>query len=308
MVAYLGRRMLQAIPVIVGVSVLVFFMVHLIPGDPVQIMLQGSPNITPELIAKVRHQLGLDLPLYQQYFSYAGKVVQGDLGRSIWTGQTVWWEIQQQLPRTIELALWSMLTAVLIGVVLGTLAAVKRGTWFDTIVMIISQLGVSMPLFWSALILVFIFSLNLGWLPATGVGGWQRLILPVLALSSNYSAVISRMVRSSLLEVLGQDYVRVARAKGLPEYTVVMRHALRNALIPVITIVGLQFGNLLGGTVVIEQVFSRQGVGRLAYTAIMAKDFPIVQGVVLVMASTYVLLNVTVDLSYGLLDPRIRYS
>jgi peptide/nickel transport system permease protein len=299
---------MQVIPVLIGVSVLVFFMVHLIPGDPVQMMLQGSPNVTPELMAKVRHQLGLDLPLYQQYFSYAVKVIRGDLGSSIWTGQTVWWEIQQQLPRTMELAIWSMVTSVLIGVLLGTIAAVKRGTWFDTIVMIISQLGVSMPLFWSALILVFIFSLNLGWLPATGVGGWKRLILPVLALSSNYSAVITRMVRSSLLDVLGQEYVRVARAKGLTEYTVVMRHALRNALIPVITIVGLQFGNLLGGTVVIEQVFSRQGVGRLAYAAIMAKDFPIVQGVVLVMASTYVMLNVFVDMSYSLLDPRIRYN
>lgn len=308
MLVFVGRRLLQAIPVVVGVSILVFLMVHLIPGDPVQIMLMGSPHVTPELIAEVRQQLGLDLPLHQQYFNYAWKVLQGDLGESIWTGQDVAWEIRQQLPRTIELAVWSMTMAILIGVVSGTLAAVKRGSWLDSLVMGVSQLGVSMPLFWSALILIYTFSLTLGWLPATGVGGWKRLVLPTLALSTSYSAVISRMVRSSLLDVLNQDFVRVARAKGLHEFRVVVRHALRNALIPVITIVGLQFGNLLGGTVVIEQVFSRQGVGRLAYTAIVAKDFPIVQGVVLIMASIYVVLNVAVDLSYGLLDPRIRYT
>lgn len=302
------KRLLQVIPVVVGVSVLVFMMVHLMPGDPVQIMLQSSPNVTPELMAKVRNQLGLDLPLHRQYLNYAWKALHGDLGKSIWTGQTVLWEIQQQMPRTIDLTFWSMTTAISIGVVMGTLAAVKRNSWFDSLIMGISQLGVSMPLFWSALLLIFLFSLNLGWLPATGVGGWKRLILPTLALATNYSAVIARMVRSSLLEVMSLDYVRVARAKGLQEYRVVIRHALRNALIPVVTIVGLQFGNLLGGTVVIEQVFSRQGIGRLAYTAIVAKDFPIVQGVVLIMAIVYVFLNVAVDLSYGLLDPRIRYS
>jgi peptide/nickel transport system permease protein len=274
----------------------------------VLVMLQGSPNVTPELIAEVRRNLGLDVPLPQQYLSYISRVIRGDLGKSIWTGQPVWREMQGQWPSTLELTLASMGTAVVLGVTLGTLAAVRRGTWVDSTVMGISQLGVSIPLFWSGLILIFLFSLTLGWLPATGVGGWKRLLLPAFALATNYSAVIARMVRSSLLEVLSQDYIRTARAKGLAPLRVTLRHALRNALIPAITIVGLQFGNLLGGTVVIETVFSRQGLGRLAYTAILAKDFPIVQGVVLVLVLVYVLLNVAVDLSYGLLDPRIRYE
>jgi peptide/nickel transport system permease protein len=306
MLGYVSKRLLQAVPVLIGVSILVFLLIHLIPGDPVLVMLQGSPNVTPELIAEVRRNLGLDVPLPQQYLSYITRVVQGDLGKSIWTGQPVWREMHAQWPRTLELTVASMATAVVLGVTLGTLAAVRRGTWVDSIVMGISQLGVSIPLFWSGLILIFLFSLTLGWLPATGVGGWKRLLLPTLALATNYSAVITRMVRSSLLEVLGQDYIRTARAKGLAELRVTVRHALRNALIPAITIVGLQFGNLLGGTVVIETVFSRQGLGRLAYTAILAKDFPIVQGVVLLLVVVYVLLNVAVDLSYGLLDPRIR--
>jgi peptide/nickel transport system permease protein len=306
MLGYVAKRLLQAVPVLIGVSILVFLLIHLIPGDPVLVMLQGSPNVTPELIADVRRNLGLDVPLPQQYLSYISRVIRGDLGKSIWTGQPVWREMQGQWLSTLELTLASMGAAVVLGVTLGTLAAVRRGTWVDSTVMGISQLGVSIPLFWSGLILIFLFSLTLGWLPATGVGGWKRLLLPAFALATNYSAVIARMVRSSLLEVLSQDYIRTARAKGLAPLRVTLRHALRNALIPAITIVGLQFGNLLGGTVVIETVFSRQGLGRLAYTAILAKDFPIVQGVVLVLVFVYVLLNVAVDLSYGLLDPRIR--
>ena len=308
MLGYVGKRLLQAVPVLIGVSILVFLLIHLIPGDPVLVMLQGSPNVTPEMIAEVRRNLGLDVPLAQQYWSYINRAIRGDLGTSIWTGQPVWREMQGQWLSTFELTVASMTTAVVLGVGLGTLAAVRRGTWVDSIVMGISQLGVSIPLFWSGLILIFVFSLTLGWLPATGVGGWQRLLLPTLALATNYSAVIVRMVRSSLLDVLNQDYIRTARAKGLAPRRVTLRHALRNALIPAITIVGLQFGNLLAGTVVIETVFSRQGLGRLAYTAILAKDFPIVQGVVLVLVLVYVLLNVVVDLSYGLLDPRIRYD
>jgi len=307
MLRYISKRLLQAVPVLIGVSILVFLLIHLIPGDPVLVMLQGSPNVTPELIAEVRRNLGLDVPLPQQYWSYISRVIRGDLGNSIWTGQPVWREMQGQWPSTLELTITSMATAIVLGVTLGTLAAVMRGTWVDSTVMGISQLGVSIPLFWSGLIMIFFFSLTLGWLPATGVGGWRRLLLPALALATNYSAVIARMVRSSLVEVLSQDYIRTARAKGLAELPVTLHHALRNALIPAITIVGLQFGNLLGGTVVIETVFSRQGLGRLAYTAILAKDFPIVQGVVLVLVLVYVLLNVAVDLSYGLLDPRIRY-
>ena len=249
MLRYVGKRLLQAVPVLIGVSILVFLLIHLIPGDPVLVMLQGSPNVTPEMIAEVRRNLGLDVPLPQQYWHYINRVIRGDLGTSIWTGQPVWREMQGQWLSTFELTVASMATAVVLGVTLGTLAAVRRGTWVDSLVMGISQLGVSIPLFWSGLILIFLFSLTLGWLPATGVGGWKRLLLPTLALATNYSAVIARMVRSSLLDVLSQDYIRTARAKGLAPPRVTLRHALRNALIPAITIVGLQFGNLLAGTV-----------------------------------------------------------
>lgn len=293
---------------LLGVSVLVFLMIHLIPGDPVQIMLQGSPTVTPEQIAEVRHELGLDLPLPVQYGQYLSRALQGDLGRSMQTRRPVMKEIAVQLPHTVELTVWAMLTACAIGVVSGTVAAVRHNTWVDSATMTLSQLGVSVPLFWSGLILIFVFSLTLGWFPVTGIGGWKRMVLPTLALATNYSAVISRLVRSSMLEVMGLDYIRVARAKGLAENVVIYRHALRNALVPVVTIVGLQFGNLLGGTVVIETVFSRQGLGRLMLTAMLGKDFPIVQGVVLFLSVVYVVLNMVVDLSYVLLDPRIRYA
>jgi ABC-type dipeptide/oligopeptide/nickel transport system permease component len=307
MLHVLARRLIGAIPVVFGVSVAVFMMVHLLPGDPATIMLQGAPA-TAEDIAELRRQLGLDQPIYEQYGQWIGRVLQGDLGTSIHTRRSVLDEILAVFPATVRLALAAMMVAVVLGVTLGVIAAVRQNTWLDTASMGTALFGVSMPDFWIGLLLILVFSVRLGWFPATGTGDLRHLVLPALALGANFSAIIARLVRSSLLEVMRQDYVLSARAKGLTQRVVIFRHALRNALIPVVTIVGLQFGNLLGGAVVIETVFARQGLGRLAITAILAKDFPLIQGVVLFAAIVYVVLNIVVDLSYAWLDPRIKYE
>jgi ABC-type dipeptide/oligopeptide/nickel transport system permease component len=307
MLRFLAERLLGAVPVLFGVSIAVFMMIHLLPGDPATIMLQGAPA-SAEDIAELRHQLGLDRPLQNQYASWVGRALQGDLGESIHTRRSVTKEIFGVFPSTLRLALAAIGLAMLLGVTMGVIAAIKQNTWLDSLSMSTALLGVSMPDFWIGLLLILVFSVNLGWFPATGIGGWDHVVLPALALGANFAAIIARLVRSSVLEVMRQDYVRTARAKGLAEQFVIIRHALRNALIPVVTIVGLQFGNLLGGAVVIETVFARQGIGRLAITAILAKDFPLIQGVVLLSAVVYVLLNILVDLSYAVLDPRITYD
>ena len=307
MLAYVRGRLIAAVPVVLGVSVAVFLMLHLVPGDPISVMFADS-SLPPEQIAMLRQQLGLDDPLPVQYARFIGKAVQGDLGRSIRTNRPVLQEILNQLPSTIELTVAAMVVAVLVGMVLGCLAALGRNTWLDGVSMAVSLLGVSMPSFWLGLMLIFLFSVALGWLPATGEGGLERLIMPALSLGLFAAAVIARLTRSSMLEVLGQEYVRTARAKGLRERVVVIRHALRNALIPVVTMVGLQAGILLSGAVVIETVFSRQGLGRLIVNGILAKDFPLVQGAVLFTALMYVLVNLIVDLAYAWLDPRIHYE
>lgn len=307
MLRFFAGRFTAAVPVLLGVSVAVFLMVHLLPGDPATIMLQGAPA-SAEDIRALRHELGLDRPLYVQYGTYVGRVLRGDFGTSIHTRRSVLKEITSVFPATLRLALAAMGVAIALGVVLGVLAAVRQNTWVDTVSMSTALVGVSMPDFWVGLLLILIFSVSLGWLPATGTGGLDHIVLPALALGANFSAIIARLVRSSLLEVLRQDYVRTARAKGLSHRAVVLRHAMRNAVIPVVTILGLQFGNLLGGAVVIETVFARQGFGRLAITAILAKDFPLIQGAVLFAAVTYVFLNILVDFSYALLDPRIKYE
>jgi peptide/nickel transport system permease protein len=307
MLRFLAERLLGAVPVLFGVSIAVFMMIHLLPGDPATIMLQGAPA-SAEDIAELRHQLGLDRPLQNQYASWVGRALQGDLGESIHTRRSVTKEIFGVFPSTLRLALAAIGLAMLLGVTMGVIAAIKQNTWLDSLSMSTALLGVSMPDFWIGLLLILVFSVSLGWFPATGIGGWDHVVLPALALGANFAAIIARLVRSSVLEVMRQDYVRTARAKGLAEQIVIIRHALRNALIPVVTIVGLQFGNLLGGAVVIETVFARQGIGRLAITAILAKDFPLIQGVVLLSAVVYVLLNILVDLSYAVLDPRITYD
>lgn len=307
MLAYVRGRLLAAVPVVLGVSIAVFLMLHLVPGDPIAVMFADSA-LPPEQVAMLRKQLGLDDPLPVQYLRFIGNAVQGDLGRSIRTNRPVLPEILNQLPSTIQLTVAAMGVAIAIGMALGCIAALGRNTWVDAVSMAVSLLGVSMPSFWLGLMLIFLFSVALGWLPATGEGGLERLFMPSLALGLYAAAVIARLTRSSMLEVLGQEYIRTARSKGLRERVVVLRHALRNALIPVITMIGLQAGILLSGAVVIETVFSRQGLGRLIVNGILAKDFPVVQGAVLFTAMMYVLVNLIVDLAYAWVDPRIHYE
>ncbi len=294
-------------PVLLGISVAVFLMMHMVPGDPAKMML-GELAVQKEAVENLRRVLGLDDPVPVQYWRFLTRAVHGDLGRSVLENQPVARMIWQVLPSTIELTLAGLGIAVLLGVVLGVTAAVRHHTWVDNASMVVALWGVSMPTFWMGLLLIFLFSLKLGWLPATGQGGFERLIMPAFTLGYVAAAVIARLVRSSMLEVLRQDYVRTARAKGLADRLVVYRHALKNALIPVVTVLGLQFGALLGGTVVIETIFSRPGVGRLAVTSILNKDFLVTQGTVLMSAVFYTLVNLIVDFSYALLDPRIRYD
>jgi len=301
---YLARRILAVVPVLFGVTLAVFSMLFLVPGDPVKMMLAEFVT-SPDQIAEMRAQLHLDEPLPQQYGRFVANALRGDLGTSIRSRRPVATEIAENVASTAQLALASMAIAVAIGVPLGLLAALFR-TWLDVGSMVVALLGVSMPSFWLGLLLIFVFSLHLAWFPATGGGDLLHLVLPSLTLGTIASAIIARLTRSSMLEVLGQDYVRTARAKGLAWWGVVVRHALKNALIPIITIFGLQFGNLLAGAVIVETVFSRPGLGRLIVGGILAKDFPLVQGTVLFVAASYVMINVLVDFAYAFVDPRIR--
>ena len=301
------RRLAAAIPVLLGIVTVTFLVMHLLPGDPATAML--GFHVTEERAEALREELGLNDPLAVQYVRYVGDAVRLDLGRSMSKRRPVHELIIEQLPATIELAVAGMGCALIIGVVLGVLAATHRGGWLDTGSMFVSLLGVSMPSFWFGLILILVFSVQLRWVPILGIGGGLiRLILPAIALGFRSAAMIARLVRSSVLEVLRQDYIATARAKGLREGAVVYKHALRNALIPVVTLMGLQFGRLLAGSVVIENVFGREGIGTLLVGAIQVQDIPVVQGVVLVTGFAYVLVNLLVDLSYTVLDPRVRFS
>ena len=307
MLTYLARRLLAVVPVLFGVTLAVFSMLFLVPGDPVKIMLAEFVT-TPDQVAQMRAQLHLDEPILKQYGRFVVNAVRGDLGTSIRSRRPVSTEIGENVGSTAQLALASMAVAVAIGVPLGLMAALARNSWFDVGSMIVALLGVSMPSFWLGLLMIVAFSLHLGWFPATGGGDLWHLVLPSVTLGMIASAIIARLTRSSMLEVLGQDYVRTARAKGLAWWGVVVRHALKNALIPVITIFGLQFGNLLAGAVIVETVFSRPGLGRLIVGGILAKDFPLVQGTVLFVATAYVMINVLVDIAYAFVDPRIRFG
>jgi len=304
---YIFRRVLVCIPVLFGITLLVFGMVHLIPGDPAATILAQS-GAKPEAVATLRTQLGLDLPLTQQYANYMRGLLRGDLGSSLFTYRPVTEIIGQNMRSTLALALDAILLAIVLGVTLGVLAAVFHDSWSDNLLMSLAVIGVSMPSFWLALLLILLFSVGLGWLPSGGEGTWKHMILPTLVLGFNAAAVIARLVRSSMLEVLRQEYIVTARAKGLTETIVIVRHALRNSLIPVVTVIGLQFGFLFGGTVVTETVFARQGLGRVAVDAILYKDLPVVQGIVLFVAVIYMLVNLVVDLCYAFIDPRIRYG
>ena len=307
MLQYIGRRLIISIPVLWGVTTLVFLMMHLLPGDPAELMMAESGG-SSQSIAQLSHQLGLDDPLYVQYGRFLANALRGDLGRSIFTNRPVTQTILEQLPHTVQLAVAAMMVAIIIGTALGIAAALNRNTWVDSLCVTIAVAGASVPIFWSGLLLILLFSSLLHWLPATGQGSLKHLIMPATVLGLASSGSIARLVRSSMLEVLGQEYITAARSKGLSERLVVCRHALKNALIPVITVMGLQFGYLLGGTVVTETVFSRQGLGWLVVDAILWKDFPIVQGTVLLAAIAYTLVNLLVAISYAIIDPRIRYD
>lgn len=307
MISYAGRRLLGAIPVLWGVATLVFIVLRLLPGDPAEVMLSEAGG-SAAAIAELRAELGLDDPLLLQYGRYLLSLLRGDLGSSLFSRRPVASLIGEQLPSTLELALAALLVALLLGTGLGVLAAVKQGTWWDRLAMGLSIAGVSLPIFWTALLAILLFSLRLDWLPATGTGSPSHLVLPALVLGFASAGAIARLVRASLLEVFSQDYVNTARAKGLSEGLVLLRHALRNSLIPVITIAGLQFGFLMGGAVVTETIFARPGIGRLLVNAIQWKDLPLVQGIALLAAVAYTLVNLAVDLAYVVLDPRIRYD
>src|SRR3954452_17737266 len=288
---YIRGRLLRTIPVALGVSTLVFFMIHLLPGDPAQEIASRSPGMTQEAVQKIRVQLGLDQPLYKQYLSFLGRVGHGNLGRSIFTNQPVAKMIRDQVGDTLRLTFAGIFVATLLGVTLGIVAAMRHNTWLDTASMGVALLGVSMPSFWLGLLLILLFAVRLHWVPIVGGSGIKGLILPAITLGFGASAIIARLVRSSMLEVLRQDYMTTARAKGLTTSVIILRHGLKNALVPVVTIVGLQFGALLGGAVVIETVFARRGIGRMAIDAVLAKDFPVIQGTVLFAALVYVTVN-----------------
>ncbi len=305
MLRYLLFRLAIAIPTILAVSAVVFLMLYLTPGDPATIYI-GDRQATPERIAQIREAMGLNRPLVDQYLDFFVGALRGDAARSLQTNQLVSEQIAERLPSTIELTVAAFLVSVVFGTSLGVLAAVKHNRWLDTLTRLVALAGVSMPVFWLGLLAIYLFSVQLRWFPVTGQGGLDRLVLPAFTLGIVTSAPLMRLVRSAMLEVLKLDYVRTARAKGQIERIVIVNHALRNALLPVVTVLGLQLGGLLSGAVITESVFARAGLGKLIVDSILSKDFPVVQGTTLYIAILYVLVNVLVDLSYGVLDPRIR--
>jgi ABC-type dipeptide/oligopeptide/nickel transport system permease component len=304
---FIARRLLLALVVLFGVTVLTFSMIHMLPGDPVQIM-YANTTLTPQQMHEIRHALGLDQPFLLQYVHYLLNVLHGDFGTSIINQQPVLQKIDQQLPSSLELAASSMLVAIVVGFVLGIVAGSRPNTWLDTIMTFLALLGVSIPGFLLAFFLIFFFSLHLGWLPSVGSQGFDHLILPSFALGLGYAAILARLLRSSLIEVGGMQYVLTARGRGFTRSRVLMRHMLRNALIPVVTMLALQFGNMLSGAVLIEVIFGRQGIGHLLVDGIMGRDYPVVQGIVLFIAVVYVVANLLVDVLYGIIDPRIHHA
>lgn len=309
----ISRRLLLLIPMLLAVSLFTFVLLHLAPGDPVAAMAGLDPeNMNADQVARIRAELGLDDPLPVQYLRYIGNLLQGDLGRSISTKRPIGPDIVQRFPVTMELAVATMIVVVVIAIPLGVISAQKRGSWIDNLAMAISLFGVSMPNFWVGIMLILLFSLTLGWLPSVGRGNGlvdelKSLILPALTLGTSLTGLVTRVTRSSMLEVLDQDYMRTARAKGLSPRTVTTRHGLRNALIPVLTILSLQFASLLSGAVIVETVFAWPGMGRFTVDAIWRRDYPVIMACVLVFATIFVLVNLVVDVLYAVIDPRIRY-
>ena len=314
MINFIMRRLLLAIPTLIGVTFLIFLSIRLVPGDPAIAL--ASELATPELVARVREELGLDQPMLIQYTTYISRILQGDLGRSVRSGLPVVEEIEVRLPRTMLLAVVSLVTSSMLAIPIGVYAASRPNSFFDGGSMIFALLGVSMPIFWLGLMLMILFAVQIPqWLglngpvlPPTGSGTWQHLVMPVMALAANSMAIQTRMTRACMLEVLRQDYIRTARAKGQRERTVIYHHALRNALLPIVTIIGLQFGTLLGGAVLTETVFAWPGIGRLLVDSIGFRDYPVIQGTVLVIAVGFILTNILVDTLYAYLDPRIQHK
>ena len=305
--SFLGYRLLHSAFVVAGVLVLVSVMIHLVPGDPAQLMVGDAP-VSAEQLRIIRHSLRLDRPLYVQLADDAWRFAAGDLGRSLRSGRPISDSLRAALPSTLSLAVAAMVFGLLVGVPAGVLASVRRGGWLDTSVTAFAVVGISLPSFWTGILLIVVFAVQLGWLPTSGQAGLRALVLPALTLGWYPAGALARLLRSSMLEVLRKDYVGVARAKGLRERTVVVRHALRNALLPTVTLGSVQFGTLLSGAIVTETVFARDGVGRLVVDGILQRDFPVVQGVVLLIAVIYTLVNLATDIMYAWLDPRIRYS
>ncbi|MEE3717726.1 ABC transporter permease [Tumidithrix elongata RA019] len=331
---YILKRSLGVVPVLLGITLLVFCLLHLIPGDPAVVLL--GERATPDQVASLRQQLGLNAPLPLQYLAFLTRLVQFDLGQSIISGIPIIAELRNRVPATVELSVAATTVAIAIGMPFGILAAVRKNSWIDRLMMTGSLIGVSLPIYWLGLLLVYLFAVNLRWLPPSGrlstnlemnfqpitgfyvLDGLLRLdftifrdaiahlILPALTLGTIPLAIIGRMTRSAMLEVLSQDYIRTAKAKGLSDRLVILRHALRNALLPIVTVIGLQFGTLLGGAILTETIFAWNGIGSWVYDGILARDYPVVQGAVIVIASAFVIVNLLVDISYSFLDPRIR--
>ncbi|MBE9125785.1 MULTISPECIES: ABC transporter permease [unclassified Coleofasciculus] len=332
---YIAKRLLNLIPVLLGITLLVFTFLHLIPGDPAIVML--GERATPEQLEALREQLGLNEPLPLQYLTFLTNLLRLDFGTSIISGIPIIEEIKTRWPATFELSLAAMIVAVILGIPAGVLAAVRKNTWTDNLSMTASLIGVSMPVYWLGLLLIYLFAVNLNWLPPSGrisieaglnfqpITGFYvldtllklnfktlldvlpHLILPALTLGTIPLAILARITRSAMLEVLSQDYIRTARAKGIPERWVIVKHALKNALLPVVTIIGLQFGTLLGGAILTETIFSWPGIGLWIYEGILARDYPVVQGGVVFVSAAFVLINLLVDISYAFIDPRIQY-
>jgi peptide/nickel transport system permease protein len=303
---YLLQRLLLLLPTLLGALTLVFFLINFVPGDPIEVMLGETASATDK--EELRRQLGLDQPVMTRYVGFLASLARGDLGHSLYENASVSKLITGRLPATFELTVCAMLVAIVIAFPLATLAAIHRDTWIDRFALFFSLLGLSMPNFWLGPLLMIVVSIQLGWLPVSGRGGFSHLILPSLTLGMAMAAILTRILRSSLLRIIDLDYIRAARARGLGEPTVWMKHMLRNALLPVITIMGLQFGSLLAGSIITETIFSWPGVGRLTVQAIQTRDYPLVQGCVLAVATGYLLINFIVDIFYSLIDPRISYE
>jgi ABC-type dipeptide/oligopeptide/nickel transport system permease component len=303
---FLARRLVLTIPVLLGVATLVFSLIHLIPGDPAQAMLgEAAPQADVE---ELRHRLGLDRPLFEQYGLFLRGLTKGDLGTSLRTGLPVTDQIVERMPATIELAACAMLVAIAFSMPLGLAAAVRRATAVDHAAMTVSLVGVSVPNFWLGPLLAIVFAVELGWLPVSGRGTWAHLVLPAVSLGAALAAILARMTRATMLEELREPYVQAARARGVSHSRAVLRHAFRNSLIPIVTLVGLQFGAVLTGAVITETIFAWPGIGRLLIQSIGFRDYPLVQGCILLIALTYVGVNLVTDMLYGVLDPRIRYE